>query len=497
MLKRHTFFQAFSIVALITLFSKLLGFIREAIIAAYFGTSIAADMFYVALIIPSTAFTIIASTIQGRVLPLYIEKKESTAGGRKLLQSFSQLFIFVSIILIGLLVVTMPILVNVMAPGFEENEISETIRLALIMLPLLLMMTITAITRVVYHAHESFGIPAYGPLLNNIVVITIIILLYTFSGVYALALGVLIGGLIQLMYQFLFLPDKKVIFFSWDRKNFKQSLELIKPMIPIIIAAIALQLNVIVDRMVASFLEQGSIAALNYSYRLLWIPLSILLMPITTIFYPKLSIAHQEKVKDTYKKLFNNGFFVILLFAVPIMIIMLIESESLVRLIFERGAFDYEATILTKGALFFYSLGLIFFATREYFAQHFYITKQYRVIMFGSIYGVLINIVGSIILAQIIGINGIAFATSLSMLFQSFYYYRYISNKGKIFMGGTTLKTCIAFAVILIITFFTQTLYDELHYFFSILITTLIVITLFYLIMKKDIGLAIKQMKGK
>ena len=208
MLKRHTFFQAFSIVVLVTLFSKLLGFIREAIIAAFFGTTIAADMFYVALIIPSTAFTVIASTIQGRVLPLYIEKKESINDGKKLLQSFSQLFIFVSIILIGLLVITMPILVNVMAPGFTDNEISETIILALIMLPLLLIMTITAITRVVYHAHESFGIPAYGPLINNIVVITIIILLYTFYGVYALAIGVLIGGLIQLIYQFFLLPEK-------------------------------------------------------------------------------------------------------------------------------------------------------------------------------------------------------------------------------------------------------------------------------------------------
>lgn len=497
MLKRYSFFKAFSIVVLITLISKLLGFVREAIVAAYFGTSVAADMFYVAFIIPTTAFTVIASTIQGRVLPLFIEQGKDSIKARQLLQSFNQLFIFVSIVMTLILILFMFPLLRMMAPGFSHAEVSDTVILALIMIPLLIIMTITTMTRVVYHAYESFAIPAYGILINNIAVILSIVLLFPFLDVYSLAIGVTIGGLIQLIYQYLLLPKNLLPFSKWKKDYFKSSLVMLKPMISIVVAAIALQLNVIVDRMVASFLHEGSIAALNYSYRLLWIPLSILLIPISTIFYPKLSNAYKKRIKDSYEQLYQNGLKVMLLLATPTMLVMIFESSTLVQVVFERGAFNENATQMTTGAFYFYTLGLIFFATREYFAQHFYITKDYQKIMIGSVVGVTINIIGSIILSMAIGVNGIALATSLSMLFQTFYYYYFITKTINTKNIQFITKNTIAIVILSIPLIYLQRYFTLFNGFFSLLSTSTIVFGIFYLIMNREIRNMVLSMKGK
>lgn len=496
MFKKHTVFKAFSLIAFLTIVSKLLGFIREAIIAYYFGATIAADLFYIALIIPTIAFTVIGSTIKGRVIPLYIEKlRINTQEALTTIKGFIQFFLLIAISITILLILTIKPVIYLISPGFNSYQSDIAIILTLIIVPIIIIMTMTSITQVIFHAHESFTVPAVGPLINNITVITFIFILYPLFDLYSLAVAVLIGSIFQLIYQWLLLPERTNYLKGWKINEVKKALAFLKPVIPIIIAAFALQLNTLVDRVIASFLESGSIAALNYSYRLLWIPLSILLIPITTVIYPKLSHALQNQLKQ-YERIMTHGLVMLIVLSIPFSIVMLFESRNLVSIVYERGEFDLTATIYTSGAFIFYTLGLLFIATREYLAQHFYVIKKYTIIMYGSIYGVLINIIASISLAPFFSINGIAFATTLSMIFQTLFFYFYLSRDYNINISSILFRGIIGGAITIGVVYSTKDLYVHTYKLVSLSITTAIVFIGFYYIMRKHILNTIKHLKG-
>ncbi|MFD2639183.1 murein biosynthesis integral membrane protein MurJ [Piscibacillus salipiscarius] len=494
MLKRQTFFRAFSIIAILTIGSKLLGFVREAIIASYFGTSIASDMFYVALIIPTIAFTVIGTAIQGYLLPVYMEVKENQKD-HKVFTQYSHLILLFSFMLMLLLMVFAKPIVMLMAPGFSDEQFDITSLLVFVMLPILLIMTINSLTQVVFHTNEHFTPPALGAVLNNFITIIFILILYPFIELYSLATAVLLGSMAQLGYQY-HLSSERFLFKGFQLKESLTYLKSLKPILPIIIAAIALQLNLVVDRIVASFLEPGGIAALNYSYRLLWIPLSILLIPISTIYYPKLSRLIKMNELEEYGSYLYSGFKVIVLLSIPLLIVMCFESNNLVNLVYERGAFGQDATNRTAGAFYFYSLGLVFFGTREYFVQHFYANKAYKQVMLGSIIGVFFNILLSILLAYYFGINGVALATSSSMLIQSVFFYIYIRRSYCTFDLSLLVRASITLSIIAFMLWFFMPYYSNGYTFLSITITSLITFITFYIVHRKEITLMVRYLKG-
>ncbi|RPF54192.1 murein biosynthesis integral membrane protein MurJ [Aquisalibacillus elongatus] len=490
MAKRQTFFQAFSWIAILTLISKLLGFVREAIIASLFGASLMADMIYVALIIPTIAFTVIGTAIQGQLLPAYI-----ASSGRRVFQQYSFLFITISFGLLTAILLLIQPIVMVIAPGFNSQESLVTSWLSVIIIPVLIFMTLNSLTQVIFHANDHFTPPAVGPVVNNVVTILIIVMFYSTFHIYSVALGILVGSIGQFLYQFSIVKEKSLLWPSFKNVHFKSQLKKLKPIFPIIIAALALQLNLLVDRVVASFLDEGGIAALNYSYRLLWIPLSILLMPITTIFYPKMTRALKLNNLNYYRELIANGFNVILLIALPIMLVMLLESDSIIKIVYERGAFSVEATVRTSGALLFYTVGLLFFATREYFVHHFYAHERYRNVMYGSLIGVTINILLSVILAQYIGINGIAVATSFSMFVQTIYYYYFIRKDYFILNLSIIAKAVFSITLIGLVIQLLRPLINDWQY-ISFLITTLITFGFYFLLLQKEVTRMLEDMKG-
>ncbi|WP_411954040.1 murein biosynthesis integral membrane protein MurJ [Alkalibacillus sp. S2W] len=495
MFRRHSIFQAFGLVASLSIVSKLLGFVREAIIANYFGTSIAADLFYVAFIIPTIAFTVIGSTARGRVLPLTIENmQQSSDQAHKILQGFIQLFLIIACIITAFILVGSQPLIQLIAPGFSSSEVKSAAYLTSLLSPLVIILTMASISQIIYHAHESFTIPAVGPVVNNFLVVLMIMLLHPYLGLYSLAVAVLIGGISQFTIQWINIPNKRLYFRKWDKQQLINSFKLLKPMIPILIATMALQLNTLVDRLVASFLEEGSIAALNYSYRLLWIPLSILLIPITTIIFPKLTQAFQHN-QANYEKFISTGFKLILLTSIPFMIVMLLEASHLVSMVYERGAFDANATQRTSYAFIFYTLGLLFIALREYFTQHFYIVKDYKTIAKVSVIGVLINIIGSISLAPLLSINGIALATTLSMLFQAVYFY-YLISKGYGLLNWPILIRAVLSLIMIAYVIYLARPYYQNGDFITISITSVITFALFYGVMKQIIHKTWHYLKG-
>ncbi|WP_028784045.1 murein biosynthesis integral membrane protein MurJ [Thalassobacillus devorans] len=427
MIQLSKLMKAFGMVTVLSAFGKLFGFVREALIASFFGASGTADVFFVAFLIPTILFTALGTGIQAGIVPLYIQEKErSGEQASHLLQRLGSFFILSSAALTLLAYLLVVPLVHIFAPGFTNAQSDLAVILTMIMLPSLVFMTIQSLTQGVLHSNEKFGLPAWAPLVNNLVIILFMYLLYDWLGIHGLAIGVLIGSAMQLVIQLPGLQKGEriaITFKFWQEWSTLK--KVLKPFMPIIIASLVVQLNLVVDRVVSSFLEEGSVSALNYGNRLLWLPLSIILMPISTILYPYLSRV-ATKGFQAFMDISNQGVKAIIMLAIPLQVVMVIEADSLVQLAFERGAFDDKASMLTSQAFVFFAVALPFFALRDYLMNSFYAFKLAKMAMYSCLYGVGLNILLSVSLAYWLGVGGVALATSLSMVFQTVFLYRYL-----------------------------------------------------------------------
>ncbi|WP_431804142.1 murein biosynthesis integral membrane protein MurJ [Halobacillus andaensis] len=443
--------KVFGMITVLSGLGKFLGFFREALIASLFGASETADVFFVAYLIPTILFTALGTGIQAGIIPLYVQKqKSSQMEARALLNKLAALFLLVSlaITLIGMIAVQP--LVYLFAPGFNAEQSELAAGLTLIMMPSLLFMTTQSFTQGILHAEGKFGPPAWAPIVNNTGIIAAMFLLYQWLGIYGLAVGVFIGSVLQIIVQWPFLPLKDFKWI-WPWKEWSALKNLILPFWPIILAALVVQLNSVVDRVIASFLSDGSVSALNYGNRLLWLPLSILLMPISTILYPQLARQAVDHF-NSFIQLVHRGITIIILFSIPLMSIMIVEAGHLVSIAFERGAFDERAAALTSTAFLFYSAALPFFALREYLMNSIYACHSNHTALKSCVAGVIINIALSLTLAPFFGVGGIAAATGASMIVQSLYLYLHLIKK----TGNSTspfkkdwVKCLIIFLIIL------------------------------------------------
>ena len=399
---------------------------RESIIAAYFGASSTADIFFVASLIPTILFTALGSGLQAGVIPIYLEKKaENPRKADEFISVLGSFFMLVAVVMtIACLIFTKP-LVMMVAPGFSGSELALTEVLTRIMLPSLLFFTLAYMATGVLNANQRFLLPAFTSTAQNTVIIVATVLFAAPFGVKGLAWGFVFGAASQFIIQYPSLKKYQIRpIFSF--RPYKQQINnTLITFYPIIIAALAIQLNSVVDRIIATSLETGSVSALNYANRLLWLPLSIVLTPLITVLYPSIV----ERAIEGYQSFLNltlKGLKSLLFLAVPFMIVMLISGNSLIALAFQRGAFDASATETTYTAFFFYSACLPFFALRDYLMNAFYALKKTKVAMYSCLIAVLLNVLLSWVLSRFLGVGGIALASGISMLLQSLYLFSFL-----------------------------------------------------------------------
>ncbi|UOR11650.1 murein biosynthesis integral membrane protein MurJ [Halobacillus amylolyticus] len=451
--------KLFGMVTILSGFGKLLGFFREALIASLFGASQTADIFFVAFLIPTILFTALGTGIQAGIIPLYIEEKQKSAHeAAQLMRRLGTFFIALSLVITIIAMLLAKPLVYLFAPGFETTQLSLATMLTLIMMPSLIFMTAQSLAQGLLHANDTFGPPAWAPIVNNLGIIISMYIFYNWLGIYGLAVGVLIGSILQIIIQWPWIhtshwsSEKLMIWKEWPAIK-----KVLRPFWPIILASIVVQLNGVVDRVVSSFLVDGSVSALNYGNRLLWLPLSIMLMPISVIMYPQLA-KEAGKGIQSFLHLVHRGMNIIIVTALPLTIVMILEAKLLVSLAFERGAFDNQAVNLTAMAFLFFAIALPFFALRDYLMNSVYAYKANKVALRSCVYGVGLNIILSASLAPFIGIGGVALGTSASMLVQSIYLYHCLKQIEKVkdtqFFVKDWLKLLVVFIIVLISTWF-------------------------------------------
>lgn len=422
--------------------SKILGFVREVVIAAFFGASYLVDAYLVAMVIPQALFSVIGEALTTTVIPL-ITEYDQLEGRESVLRLLNAVTTFIAIVLAVIILLGelfTPFLVHIVAPGFSGKTEALAISLSRIMFPMMLFLGLGGLGTGILQSQKRFLYPAFIGIPYNLFIIGSLLVLGKIWGITGLALGTLLGVASQWLFQ---VPDlrKNGFPFNWSSNFSHPGIKKIgKLIVPVIIGSGAGQINFIVDRMMASGLVEGSISALNYATKLNLMLYAIIALAIANAIYPELAEAAVMMDRSRFLNSLLRSLNGLMLIALPISVGMMILREPLIRLVYERGAFDAVATELTVIAMFFFSFGLPALCLREIVLRAFYSLQDTMTPMIIGIATVALNISLIFLLVPYLALGGLALATSISVslgLLLLLYYLR----KKMDHIGGRVLLT--------------------------------------------------------
>jgi putative peptidoglycan lipid II flippase len=357
--------KAAGVVGAATLLSRILGYIRDAVIAWYFGAGHSSDAFIAAFRIPNLLRKLFGEgAISNAFIPVLTDYLTRDGKDEGLRLARSALFVL-SILLVALSILGVllaPLIVKVIAPGFFDSpgKIPLTITLTRIMFPYIFFIGLVALCMGILNVFGHFAAPALAPVLLNVAIICAVIFIcpYLSNPVMGLAIGVIIGGVLQLGLQLPFLIRKGLILRP-KGKLFHPGLKKIGALMPpIILGGAVYQVNVLVGGLLGSLLQEGSVSYLYFADRLVQFPLGIFAIAAATAVLPSLSRQAARNDIDALKNTFGYALRLIIFLTIPSMVGLIILREPIVALLFQRGEFSSLATQLTAQALLYYAMGL-------------------------------------------------------------------------------------------------------------------------------------------
>jgi len=435
--------KAASIIGMGTLLSRILGFLRDMVIANFFGAGMAADAFFVAFRIPNLWRRLVGEgSLTISFIPVYTEylTHRSEEESRELTHIAFTVAGIILLILTILGILFSPILIRIIAPGFFRipEKFQLTVALNQIIFPYLFFMGLFALCMGVLNSLRHFFAPAFAPVFLNICIILSVFLFYRHfeQPVYTLAVGVLAGGVIQLLFQIPFLLKKRISF----RFNFNYRHPAVKRigslMIPGLIGTAVYQLNVFIDTIFASFLPGGSVSYLYFADRLMEFPLGIFAIAIGMASLPSLSeLASKGKMDELRETIFFT-FRLVSFISIPALVGLIALKTPIINLLFQRGLFDYQATEMTAKALLFYSVGLWAIAGSRIVVPAFYSLQDTWTPLKIALICLGANVIFNAILIIPLKHAGLAFATSLSSTLNLILLFRKLGTK----LGGIDMK---------------------------------------------------------
>lgn len=407
--------KATIVVIIITLISKVTGFLREILLGNAYGASYITDAYLISLTIPQTLFSSIAAAITTTFIPLYSRIRVDGGPGEDIRFTNRVLNVVLvssaSLAVLGM-VLTRPI-VSLIAMGFKGEVLELAVSFTRITFPMIVFIGICQVFIGYLQANSEFALPALIGIPSNAVIIAMLLLSDT-VGPYGLVLGTLAGAVIQAVM--LLIGAFKKGYSYRSELNFRDSyvVNVITLAFPVMLGSTVQQLNALIDRMLASGLAEGSISALNFANKLNGFAYGLFTVSLATVIYPLLSRLSAEKDMAGFKEKLVKSLNVITLIILPITVGAVVLRQPIVSVLFERGRFDARATAMTASALMFYSLGMVFYGYRDVLNRTFYSLQDTKTPMINGMLTVALNIVLNLILVRFMQHNGLALATSLS-----------------------------------------------------------------------------------
>ncbi|MBI5453945.1 MAG: murein biosynthesis integral membrane protein MurJ [Deltaproteobacteria bacterium] len=412
---------AASIVGGATVLSRILGYIRDAAVAYAFGAGLYADAFFMAFRISNLLRRLVGEgALTSTFIPIFTEEmgersKEST---RDLVSSVFTLFAIILIILTLLGVIFSREIVLLMSPGFATDALkfSITVDLTRLMFPYMVFIGLMAIAMGVLNSYRHFAAPAIAPVFFNIAIILCIFAVAPFldTPVYALAIGVLLGGFLQMFLQVPYL--KKYGMSPRPRFHFRD--EAIKKIFilmgPAAFGMGVYQLNNFVILWFSSHLAEGSVSYLYYAGRLMELPLGVFGVAVSTAALPSLSEHVAKKDWEGFRSSLSFALRIVNFVTIPATVGLFVLSYPITEVLFRRGEFGAEASAGTAVALYYYALGLVPVSTSRILTSVFYSVKDTATPVWIAFFAFIANAVFCFILVGPMGHAGLALATSLS-----------------------------------------------------------------------------------
>lgn len=410
--------RASGIVTILGVISKLLGFIRETVIAAVFGATGVTDSYLVAYMLPSILFVSIGAAIVTVFIPVYTEvnSRQSVQSGFALINKFGTAALFAVGVIVILGEIFAPLVVGVLAPGFSESTFDLTVSLTRILTPVMILLTLTYLATAALNAQRHFTVPAAIGLPYNIIIIAVTLLLGRTFGIHGLAFGTIIAIASQFVIQLppLYKSGYRIrLDFDFADPNLRKIGLLLGP---VILSSTAAQINVMVDRILASGLAEGSIAALNFANRVNSLPISLFVSSIITVMYPSLSEHVATGNVPDFTRHLGKSLGIIAFLTFPITVGFIVLAYPLTQILFERGAFDASATHATAIALIYYAIGIAPIALSEMLKRGFWAVQDTKTPMYNTFIAVGSNIIFNLILVRWMGHGGLALGTSLAAI---------------------------------------------------------------------------------
>ena len=421
--KGGSLFRSAGLVAAATAFSRVTGLLREQVMAYFFGASMATDAFVTAFRIPNLLRDLFAEgALSSSFVPVFKEKmvKEGEAEAFDLGNTVMTMIIMVvgGIVILGM--IATPLIIYLTANGFvpDKEKFDLTVDLTRIMWVFLLLVSVAALVMGMLNAFGRFGVPAFSSAMFNVGgIVTVWALFHQVSApAYLLAFGVVIGGLLQLLIQLPVLYKAGYRF----RPNFKfadpASKKMIKLITPMVIGLSASRVNILVSTLLASFMAEGAISYLNYSYRLMHFPLGVFAVALGTVALTRASeqVARNdmEGLAGTFLEAFNLN----MLLIIPSSVFFIFYAGDFVGLAYRYGKFSQIDTDNTALSLIHYSYGLIGFAAVRVIVPVYYALTDSKLPMKASLISVATNIALYWPLVKLLNFAGLAAATSVAGL---------------------------------------------------------------------------------
>ncbi|WP_456379300.1 murein biosynthesis integral membrane protein MurJ [Thiolapillus sp.] len=406
-----------------TMISRVLGFVRDLVLARVFGADAATDAFFVAFKIPNFLRRLFGEgAFATAFVPVLMEYKEkrSHAELKGLVDHVAGTLGLVLLLVSFLGVLAAPLIVSLFAFGWVLDGASEKLDLAAQMLrltfPYLLFISLTAFAGGVLNAHNRFAVPAFTPVLLNLCLIAAALWLapQMQQPVVALAWGVLIAGVLQFAFQLPFLYRLKLFPAFKPAPRHEGVGRIMKLMLPALFAVSVVQINLLLDTVLASFLQTGSISWLYYSDRLMEFPLGVLGVALATVILPSLSRRHAAADSEAFSLTLDWGLRTTLLLGAPAAVGLAVLAGPMIATLFLSERFDMRDVNMARLSLMAYSLGLLAFILIKVLAPGYYARQDTKTPVKIGLIAMAVNMVFNLILIFPLQHAGLALATSLS-----------------------------------------------------------------------------------
>lgn len=403
------------ILMILTVISKFIGLGRDSLVASAFGATYQTDAYLLALTIPYMVFDLFGSAITTSFMPILSESysKKGKSDMFALANSIMNILIIVTSIALIIVWLFTPQIVRLLAPTFNDTAYSLSVKLTKLSVLNILFLSLNSGFTAILQALDEFTAASIVGIVMNIPII-LYILIFDSINIVGLTVATIVGNGIQLLVYIPWLIKNKYKYRTYIQFKDTRIKKMLLLVSPILIGIGVDKINSIVTKSMASTLIEGSIATLDIANKLNSMLYLTFAAAIVTVIYPSLAREGSSKELTKFKQYLSKAIISVNLLMIPSAFAMVILRVPIISVLFKHGSFDDRAVEMTAVAILYLSAGMIFFAIRDVCNRAFYSLQDTKTPMINGVLGVSVNIVLNIVLGKLMGLGGLALATSIT-----------------------------------------------------------------------------------